>query len=90
MGDFNINLLNYGSRHTYTFKNLFYTYSFSPTIPTRVSRHSATLIDQLWTNDTQNYQTIGINYFNLSDQFPIFSVFRTTSSKLCKKFRLMK
>ena len=88
MGDFNINSLNYGSRHTHTFKNLFYTYSFSPTIlkPTRVSRHSATLIDQIWTNDTQNYQTSGIIYFTLSDHFPIFCVFRTTSSKLCKKF----
>lgn len=74
-GDFNINLL---SRNDYVtnFTNLFFSYMYFPVInkPTRVTATSATVIDHIWTNDT-NYQYSGIIYNTISDHFPVFSTF---------------
>ena len=53
MGDYNINLLNYGKhKETSGFVNLFHSYSFISLInkPTRLAGQNATLIDTIFTN----------------------------------------
>lgn len=49
---------------------LLYSFMFYPTIikPTRVTKTSATIIDHIWTNNLEAYQSSGIN---ISDHLPI-------------------
>ena len=75
MGDFDINLLNYES-HTQTeqFINSMSSYFFCPQIlqPSRITDHSATLIDNIFFNSL-NYNTISGNILSdLSDHLPNF------------------
>jgi hypothetical protein len=77
-GDFNINLLN-STTHTDTdnFLNCLYSNSLFPLIskPTRISKNSATLIDNIFTNDINNVNmTCGILCTDISDHFPIFCI----------------
>ena len=79
LGDYNINLLNF-DKHvpTQEFLDLLFTYSVAPSItkPTRVTSHSATLIDNIFTNNTsdstQNFA--GILYTDVTDHFSIFYI----------------
>ena len=82
MGDFNINILNHNDKYSQYLVNLFHSYSFFSTInkPTRVTSHSATLIDHIWTNNFDNYLCSSIIFNSISDHFPITSSF--SSSKL--------
>ena len=101
MGDFNINLIN-SDRHNDTneFLNCFLSYSYMPLVnrPTRVTIHSATLIDNIFTNavDIIDAETCvnGILYCDLTDHFPLFfmqqnklgiSKSRPTSEKIYKE-----
>ena len=81
MGDLNINLLRRNDAHVCQLLNLFYSYYYYPTItkPTRVTPTTATLIDHIWTNNMENYETSGIIYTTISDHFPIFSSFSLSS-----------
>lgn len=79
LGDYNIDLLKEDSHsQTSEFENLLYSHGLFPLItkPTRVPVNSATLIDNIFTNnfvDTdQHYQ--GIFYNDISDHFPVFHV----------------
>ena len=79
LGDYIINLLNYDSHNaTAEFADLLYANSFIPLInrPTRVSRFSATLIDNIFTNNFQNIHKSnqGILVTEISDHFPIFHI----------------
>ena len=77
MGDFNINLTNYG-RHTETqyYTDAMFQHSFIPLInkPTRISTTTASVIDNIYSNDIlgTNYQPYGIMYTDISDHLPIF------------------
>ena len=56
LGDFNIDLLHYeNDNHTRDFLDQMYTSSLSPqiTIPTRITSRSKTLIDNIFTNNTE-------------------------------------
>ena len=73
MGDFNINLFNYDS-HTETndFLNLMISHYLLPHIlhPTRVTDHSATIIDNIFSNNC-GMDTVGGNLLSqISDHFP--------------------
>ena len=79
MGDFNINLLNYEKhKPTGSFLKAMYNYShsFVPLItkPTRITTHTATLIDNIFTNNTStiNQHYPGISYNDISDHLPVF------------------
>ena len=75
MGDFNINLLNTDSHNpTNEFTNLLFENSLYPVIskPTRITHHSATLIDNIFTNNLDHDMISGIIYSDLSDHLPIF------------------
>ena len=78
MGDFNINLLNIDKHlpSSEFLENLF-SYNFYPLInkPSRVSKSSATLIDNIFCNDIQIVEFMnGIFYADISDHFPIFTI----------------
>ena len=42
--------------------------------PTRITSHSATLIDNLFSNDPDNHKFSGILWFDISDHLPIFQI----------------
>ena len=76
--DFNINLLNTDKYipNAKCFETM-YSYSFFPLInePTRVSKHSATLIDSIFCSNINDKDNItGIFHTDISDHFPIFSI----------------
>ena len=76
MGDFNIDLLK-SSGHTPTndFLQGFYGGGFYPLIslPTRITDNTATLIDNIWTNNLEVKVESGLVTVRLSDHLPIFS-----------------
>ena len=79
MGDYNIDLLNSGSHDlTNVFVDLMYFNEYLPLIsrPTRVTATSATLMDNIVTNNHEylNCSLNGILVADLSDHFPIFHV----------------
>ena len=72
-GDFNIDLLKSDScDYTSRFIEQLFTSSFIPLItkPTRVTSHTATPIDNIYTNNIEN----GIIYSDISDHLPIVQV----------------
>ena len=77
MGDYNLNLLN-GSLHepTDNFPNQMCSFSLIPVItnPTRITETSATLIDNIFTNDLKSELNSGILYSDISDHFPVFTI----------------
>ena len=78
LGDFNLNLLNADTHSpTQEFIDLMYSDSLFPTItkPTRVTSHSANLIDNIFCNNILNAQALsGILYTDISDHYPIFYI----------------
>ena len=77
MGDFNLNLMNYNS-HQFTneFLDIMYSNSFFPLItrPTRITSNTATLIDNIFSNNFVNQAFSGLFFTDISDHFPVFSV----------------
>ena len=77
MGDFNLNLLNqHFHQYTNEFLDIMYANMLFPliTLPTRTTSHSATLIDNIFTNDLENYSFSGSILTDISDHLPIFSM----------------
>ena len=87
LGDFNINLLN-SDQHEATsrFIDFMFSHEYIPLInrPTRVTSFSATLIDNIYTNNFEDSLTShqGIMINNISDHFPVFTI-------LCKNISLL-
>ena len=75
MGDFNINLLKYQSHpETNDFIKLMVSHYLLPHIlhPTRVTDHSATIIDNIFSNNVES-DTVGGNIScQITDHFPQF------------------
>ena len=78
MGDYNINLLNTGKHlQTSEFIDTMLGMGYIPLInkPTRVQAKTATLIDNIFTNDMQCIDSLsGIYVTDISDHYPIFHV----------------
>ena len=77
MGDFNVNLLNYESHgETNEFINTMFSHHLLPHIlhPTRVTDHSATVIDNIFSNNSQHETTSGNLITQISDHFPQFLI----------------
>ena len=77
MGDFNLNLMNYqSSPKTGEFLDSIYSNMFYPLIsrPTRITSYTATLIDNIFTNNIDNLMTSGLLFNDLSDHLPIFVI----------------
>ena len=89
MGDFNVNLLNYETHcKTKDFVDSLFSLSYIPLInkPTRITRNSSTLIDNIYYNESNpNDSLSGIFYTDISDHFPIFYLLPLKKSKLSDK-----
>jgi hypothetical protein len=78
MGDFNLDLLKF-EQHEKTNELLteLLTFGLLPLIikPTRITSHSATIIDHIYTNKLNTLYTSGIIISDVSDHFGVFTVF---------------
>ena len=78
MGDFNLDLLQY-NHHTPTqeFIDTLFSFAFIPLIsnPTRLTSYSATLIDNIFTNNLSQNVINGVVLNDLSDHLPVFAYF---------------
>ena len=93
LGDFNVDLIKYGDNIS---NDLFYdqisSYGFRPLIlqPTRVHSNSATLIDNIFTNDVECFSKGGNIATSISDHFIQISqidIFeRTNNNKKIDKY----
>ena len=79
LGDYNINLINVDSHNlTSEFNDIMYSGGFIPLItrPTRVTHTSATLIDNIYSNQIldRDHSVNGIIMTDISDHYPIFHI----------------
>ena len=75
LGDININFLNYNNdNHTSDFLDMLLDLGFMPLITkaTRITDHTSTLIDHIYTNMPGKTITAGICLADVSDHLPIF------------------
>jgi len=76
-GDFNINLMHYSKVKCVTdYVDVLHSLSCKLLIdkPTRITKHSTTLIDHIYTNDVKSRIVSGIIIDDLSDHLPIFVI----------------
>ena len=76
LGDMNIDFLKYTTHlQTEDYLDMLYSNSFLPVItkPTRITTHTATLIDHIYTNTTAEAIS-GIGVIDISDHLPIFCI----------------
>lgn len=77
IGDFNLNLMNY-QRHSSTgeFLDGMYTCMFFPLItrPSRLTSHTSTLIDNIFTNHFSDSSKSGLLFTDISDHLPVFFI----------------
>ena len=89
-GDWNIDILNpYNHNNINAFIDLMYSMSLFPKItrPSRISSHSATLIDNIFRNDIENNTMSGLLINDISDHLPVFCVFdKNYGRKVERKF----
>ena len=77
VGDFNIDLLKFQNhRKTETFIDLIFSKGYLPAItkPTRITEHSATLLDHIYTNKINKSYNSGILISDVSDHFATFTI----------------
>ena len=78
MGDFNFNLSNNESHASQANSLIAFLLSFMliPLIskPLRITANSATLIDNMFTNDSAHYLKCGLLFTDISDHFPVFAI----------------
>lgn len=93
MGDFNIDLLNTDTcSHTEDYINTLSSFNFLPCIlqPTRITEHSATLIDNIFSNNMEHHQVSGNVIHDITDHLPNFLIldkipFISKKSKVYKR-----
>lgn len=81
IGDFNINLLNPHNTFTQHYRNTFESLGCFSLVdkPTRVTNHSSTLLDHLYTNKIDGEIDIGILEIDMSDHFPVVAKIKNIS-----------
>ena len=93
MGDFNINLLNNDVNNiSANFSNLMSSMNLIPLInsPTRITDHSSTLIDNIFTNNIQKHTSV-VLCNDISDHFPIctFAAFSPKANPIDKHHKYL-
>jgi len=75
-GDFNLNILHADYTATHDFLNTLYSVNFYPLItkPTRVTTHSASLIDNILFNSCDYKVSSGLLWCDVSDHLPVFQM----------------
>ena len=77
-GDLNVDLLNpHGKSKITAFVDSMYSNSLFPVItkPTRITKNTATLIDNIFINNIESRITAGLLINDISDHLPIFAIF---------------
>ena len=90
MGDFNINLLNFETHtDTDTFINTLGSYCFHPQIlqPTRITDHSATLINNIFFNSLEHIVISGNTLCDITDHLPNFFIVNKISNLTSDNFK---
>ena len=80
-GDFNVDLLQYDKHvETNNFIDQLYSHGLQPLItrPTRITRDTKTLIDNIFTTDLNSHKQSGILINDISDHLPVYVVTRYT------------
>ena len=95
MGDYNINILNSEIHQgTNEFVNMMSSYAFVSLIsrPTRVTAYTATLIDNIFTNDIVDfgYSINGVLVSDISDHYPVFHINHECKLNECETFMYRK
>lgn len=83
-GDFNIDLLNQQcQRNMFEFINSMYSLGLYPSItrPSRITTHSATLIDNIFTNVINKKVNSGLIINDTTDHLPVFAIIQSCSSE---------
>ena len=81
VGDLNENLLKYNEdKQTSEYLDMLLTLGFMPIItkPTRITDHTATLIDHIYTNTPEKLMKSGLCLADISDHLPIFCTIANT------------
>lgn len=84
LGDFNIDFLKYVNHlPTENYINMLYSNNFYPIItkPTRITSHSATLIDHIYTNSSNFDLMSGILTLDITDHLPVFCLVSNNTKK---------
>ena len=84
-GDFNIDLLKNGEHvGTTKFIDAMYSIDLYPLIdkPSRITQYSATIIDNIFTNELTNQIISGLLINDISDHLPIFFLTRSSPKRL--------
>ena len=87
-GDFNIDLLKFDNHsNTKRFLDTMYSLGLYPLIdkPIRITDISATLIDNIFTNELRHHLTSGILINDISDHLPIFAICEYKINRNVKK-----
>ncbi len=77
MGDFNLDLITYHHHQFISeFLDIMYSNMFFPLItrPTRITSHTATLIDNIFSNHLENFSFSGLLFTDITDHLPIFCI----------------
>ena len=85
LGDINIDFLRYITHQmTEKYLDMLYTNNFLPIItkPTRITDHTKTLIDHIYTNMAIDQVKSGIAIFDISDHLPVFTVIKTSCNRI--------
>ena len=83
MGDFNLNLINFQHhQNTGEFLDGLHSYMFFPMItrPTRITSHTATLLDNIFANKFFDHSRSGLLIIDVSDHLPVFSIHSNNDS----------
>ena len=86
-GDYNIDLFHYSDHApTQEFVDSLFSHMFIPLInrPTRITAHSATLIDNIFTNNVRCKHFNGIVINDISDHLPVF-VYEVDETEIASK-----
>ena len=94
-GDYNLDLLKVENNvDTDTFVNNLFSFGFYPIInkPSRITSHSATLIDNIFSNDIKRSINSGLIITDISDHLPIFCIskLKTNEDESTDKFIIKK
>ena len=80
LGDINIDFMKANSHpETDEYLNMLFSHGLLPIVtkPTRITCHSATLIDHIYTNYSISHITSGIATIDISDHLPVFCILKS-------------
>lgn len=94
-GDYNIDLINPSNNKTIDdYMSRMYSMSLFPVItrPSRITSHSATLIDNIFTNNMESTNVSGLLICDITDHLPVFTMYEDNSNnqKLPQKYRYIR